>query len=179
VPDVPRRVLDRGPIVFDQLRLDNQTAEELQLTRQVIQTVAGPPDSLAFVLLSIPTLELIESLIIESVVRKRLTPEIFDYKAWRRSGALEGPMRDVFAYIDRERRKDPESEEHKTRVEELEALYAAGAQLDPLIAKPLDQLPLSSGADAVVVLDGRHRLFAAAGQGVDELAVYVVAVPVR
>jgi len=117
---------------------------------------------LGFALLSIPTFQLIESVIIESVARKRLTPDLFDYKAWRRSGALEGPMRDLFAYFDRERRKVPEWHEHKARVEELEALYAAGAQVDPLIARTIDQLPLSSGEVAVFMLDGRDRLFAAA-----------------
>lgn len=64
---MPRRVLQPGPIPFDVLRLDNQTAEELQLTRQVIERFAGPPDSLEFRLLSIPTIELIECVVIESI----------------------------------------------------------------------------------------------------------------
>ena len=86
-------------------------------------------------------------------------------------------MRSLFAYIDSARRQIPEWAVHKARVEELEALYAAGAQVDPLIARLFDQMPLSSGAEIVFMLDGRHRLFAAASQGVDELDVYVTTGP--
>jgi hypothetical protein len=173
---LPRRVLQTGPIAFDELRLDNQTPEELQLTRQVIEKNAGPPDTLDFTLLSVPTIQLIESAIIESIARKRLTPEMFDYTAWRRGGAPEAPLRELFAYIDWARRQIPKWAAHKTRMEELEALYAAGAQVDPLIARLFHQLPLSSGDETLFVLDGRHRLFAAASQEVDELDVYVTVV---
>jgi hypothetical protein len=34
-------------------------------------------------------------------------------------------------------------------------------------------MPLSTGAEAVFVIDGRHRLLAAAATNVDELDVYI------
>lgn len=48
-----------------------------------------------FQLLSIPTFQLIESTIVEAVVTKRLTPEMFDYVAWRERGAQERPIREL------------------------------------------------------------------------------------
>lgn len=75
--------------------------------------------------------------------------------------------------IDNARRSVPEWEADKTRVEELESLYAEGADVDPLIAKGLG-VPLSSKDEALFMLDGRHRLIAAVAAGAGELPVYVV-----
>jgi ParB-like chromosome segregation protein Spo0J len=52
-------------------------------------------------------------------------------------------------------------------------LYAQGDDVDPLIAIERPQRVLSSGDKALIVIDGRHRTFAAADAGVDSLPVFV------
>lgn len=168
-----RRVIEPGPLTFAELRRDHQSAKDTDTSRKVIEKFVGDADALRFQLLSIPTFQPIESTIVEAVVTKRLTPEMFDYVAWRERGAQERPIRELYAMIDNARRSVPGWEADKTRVEELEALYAEGADVDPLIAKGLG-VPLSSKDEALFMLDGRHRLFAAVAAGPGELPVYVL-----
>jgi hypothetical protein len=81
------------------------------------------------------------------------------YEAWRANGAPEAPLGGVFAKIDEARRTA--TPQFTARLNEFQALYARGAAVEPIIAKERD-FTLSSGDNAPIVLDGRHRVFAAA-----------------
>jgi hypothetical protein len=52
-------------------------------------------------------------------------------------------------------------------------LYSQGDDVEPLIAAESDRV-LSSGDKVLIVIDGRHRTFAAADARVDRLAVFVL-----
>jgi hypothetical protein len=97
--------------------------------------------------------------------------EIWDYQAWRAAGAPEDRLRAVYAQVDEARRQ--ESPKFTPRLNELEALYAEGATVEPLVAMERD-FTLASGDKALILLDGRHRTFAAARTNVDRLQVFVV-----
>jgi hypothetical protein len=56
--------------------------------------------------------------------------------------------------------------------EQDESTVAGGAPTDPLIARSLE-VPLSTGDEALFIIDSRHRLLAAAATNVDELEVYI------
>ncbi len=96
---------------------------------------------------------------------------MWDYEAWRAKGAPEAQLRAIFAHIDEGRRQ--ETPKHTPRLVELEALYARGAAVEPLVAKERD-FALSSGDIALIILDGRHRIFAAARATIDRLPVFVL-----
>lgn len=94
------------------------------------------------------------------------------YQDWRRRGAPEAEARALFARADAAQRANPAFEAELPIVEALERLFAESAPIDPLIARSLEQ-PLSTGDEALFIIDGRHRLLAAASTGVAELEVYV------
>jgi hypothetical protein len=84
-----------------------------------------------------PLIELIESLIVESHLERGLKESgLFDYEDWRANGAPEASLRDVYATIDEARRID--TPQFTPRLNELEALYAGGAELEPLVGKDRD-----------------------------------------
>jgi hypothetical protein len=129
------------------------------------------PARCEFALVEAPLIDLIESVIVEAHLEGRLGQEFWDYEAWRAQGAPEAQLREVFAHIDDARRQV--TPKHTPRLLELESLYAGGAAVEPLVAKERD-FALSSGDDALILLDGRHRIFAAARAGVDRLSVFVL-----
>ncbi len=59
------------------------------------------------------------------------------------------------------------------RLDRFTALYANGEDVEPLVAMQSDRV-LSSGDKALILLDGRHRTFAAAPAGVERLPVFVL-----
>ena len=60
-------------------------------------------------------------------------------------------------------------------MEELEELYAYGVEVDPLVGVPFDnKFVISSDERAVLLVDGRHRTFAAVAAGIETLPVYVL-----
>jgi len=120
--------------------------------------------------MEVPLIDLIESLIVEAHLERGLQ-ELWDYEAWRAKGAPEAQLREIFTYIDESRRQ--ETPKFTPRLLELESLYAGGAAVEPLVASERD-FALSSGDKALILLDGRHRTFAAARAGIDRLPVFVV-----
>ena len=59
-------------------------------------------------------------------------------------------------------------------IEQLEEMYASDTEVDPLIAVVRDRpFRLSTGESVLFVIDGNHRLYAAAKVGLDEVQVYV------
>jgi hypothetical protein len=128
------------------------------------------PPRCEFALEEVPLIDLIESFIVEAQLEGRLH-EVWDYEAWRARGAPETQLREVFAHIDEARRQL--TPKHTPGLLELESLYAGGAAVEPLVAKERD-FALSSGDKALILLDGRHRTFAAARAGVDRLPVFVL-----
>jgi ParB-like chromosome segregation protein Spo0J len=54
----------------------------------------------------------------------------------------------------------------------LERAFLEKGPTDPLIARSLER-PLSNGEEALFIVDGHHRLLAAAATDVAELRVYV------
>jgi hypothetical protein len=86
-------------------------------------------------------------------------------------GAPEAPLRAEFAgAVDAARERRPED---TPRLDDLAAMYVQGEDVDPLVAIERERV-LSSGDKALIVIDGRHRTFAAADAGVDHLPVYVL-----
>jgi ParB-like chromosome segregation protein Spo0J len=55
----------------------------------------------------------------------------------------------------------------------LVELYAQREEVEPLVVMERERV-LSSGDEALIVIDGRHRLFAAANAGIDSLPVFVL-----
>lgn len=129
-----------------------------------------PNRTLSFSLFSVPLLELLESNFVDAVMRKEMPADA--YHDWRRRGAPEEDLRVLFAAAGEQQRQRPEFAGELPRIEMLERRYRAGEPTDPLIAVSLGQ-PLSTGWDALFIVDGRHRLIAAAATGVDVLGVYI------
>jgi hypothetical protein len=97
-----------------------------------------------------------ESLLVEAHDRG---DRAFGYEAWRAEGAPDAPLCTEFAASSaaaRERRP-----QDTPRLDKFVALYAQGDDVDPLIAIERPQRLLSSGEKALIVIDGRHRAFAA------------------
>jgi hypothetical protein len=61
----------------------------------------------------------------------------------------------------------------RPRLDNLATLYAHGDEVEPLVAIQSDRV-LSSGDNALILIDGRHRTFAAAHVGVERLPVFVL-----
>jgi hypothetical protein len=169
VPAMPRRVMDSGPFTFDQLELPNASECDLSTARHVMEKFF-PNVTLSFSLFAVPLAELLESNFVDAVLRKQMPAEA--YHEWRQRGASEQELRALFEAAGDQQRQRPEFADELPRVEMLERQYRAGESTDPLIAASIQQ-PLSTGWDALFIVDGRHRLIAAAATGVDELEVYV------
>lgn len=124
----------------------------------------------AYALFTIPLFELIESSFVEAVSRGVFSRD--DYINWRQRGAPEDEVLEAFAADAKRQRQDPSFAAELVRIEELESLVSAGSRIDPLIGCSLG-VPLSSGEEALFLIDGRHRLLAAMAVEVPELEVYV------
>jgi hypothetical protein len=135
---------------------------------RLLRQLGLQPQRCEFALQEIPLIDLIESLLLHAHERGEAA---FDYEAWRAEGAPEAPLRAEFAgAVDAARERSPED---TPRVDDLAALYAQGEDVDPLVAIERERV-LSSGDKALIVIDGRHRTFAAADAGVDRLPVFVL-----
>ena len=128
------------------------------------------PARCEFALEEVPLNDLIESLILEAhdLGNARNT---FQYEAWRADGAPVAALREEYAATyDAACKRRPQD---MPLLDNLTMLYADGEDVDPLVALPRDRL-LSSGDKALIVVDGRHRTFAAAQAGVEHLPVFVL-----
>lgn len=166
---MPRRLLDPGPFDFDQLSLRHATEADLDTARRVKKKFF-PDAELIFAKYAVPTFELIESNLVDAISQGKFPVEA--YEAWRLQGASESEAREAFARADAAQRRDPAFAGELAQIEALERLIREGAELDPLIARSLE-MPLSTGEEALFIIDGRHRLIAAAATNISELLVYV------
>lgn len=166
-------VEDRGPIAFGDLRLDNQRGEEREIAARMIERLAGTdPQAMTFMRVRVPVVDLIESAVIEAVVREKLDEAL--YVRWRERGAPADELHEWFENVAAARRADPASAGRLAGCEVFARLFEAGEPVDPLIAARYhERLALSSGNPALLVLDGRHRWFAAAECDLPDLPVYV------
>jgi hypothetical protein len=165
---VPRRVVDAGPFRFTEIHGTHRSPEEQGHAARLLRQCGLQPARCEFSLVEIPLIELIESLLVEAHVRG---DRAFDYEAWRAEGASETSLRAEFAASsaaarDRRPQDDP-------RRDNLVALYSQGDDVEPLVAVESNRV-LSSGDKALIVIDGRHRTFAAADAGADHLPVFVL-----
>jgi hypothetical protein len=166
---VPRRVLDPGPFTFAELELPHASDHDIEIAQRVAAKFF-PGVELRFGLVAVPTFELIESSQVDAAIRGEFPVDV--YQDWRCRGAPEAEARELFARADAAQRASPAFEAELPIVEQLERLLAENAAIDPLIARSLEQ-PLSTGEQALFIIDGRHRLLAAASTGVAELEVYI------
>lgn len=164
-----RRVVDPGPFTFRELELPHASERDIEVAQQVAAKFF-PGVELTFELVAVPTFELIESAQVDAAVRGAFPVE--SYRDWRRRGAPEAEAREAFARADAAQRATAAFAAELPIVEALERLLAGNAAIDPLIARSLEQ-PLSTGEAALFIIDGRHRLLAAAATGVTELEVYI------
>jgi hypothetical protein len=166
---VPRQVIDPGPFRYTEIHSRSRPPEERIEVTKILRMNGGAPASATFRLEEIPVIELIESVIVGAHLDRGLSQSgLFDYDAWRAAGSPEAPLRNVLATIDHARRID--TPQFTPRLTELEALYARGGSVDPLIAKERDY-KLSSGDNALKLLDGHKRSFAVARTDVDRVPV--------
>jgi hypothetical protein len=165
---MPREVIDPGPFRFTEIHGAHRSTDEQGHAARLLRRCGLQPPRCEFALVEIPLIELIESLLVEAHVRG---DRAFDYEAWRAEGAPEARLRAEFAGSSgaaRERRP-----QENPRLDNLVALYSQGDDVEPLVAVESDRV-LSSGDKALIVIDGRHRTFAAADAGVDRLPVFVL-----
>jgi hypothetical protein len=167
--DVTRRLVDPGPYSFDQLQMPHAVDSDVDVARKMMDKFF-PGVELSFALFEVPLTELVESSLVEAVSRKTLAPEV--YLDWRSRGASHEEARTHFAASDAHQRRDPAFADELKRIEALEDLFAKEAAMDPLIARSLE-VPLSTGEDALFIIDARHRLLAAAATGIEALHVYI------
>ena len=124
----------------------------------------------------VPVLELIECNVLYLLEQGRLTKANsgFDYAEWREVGAPPEVMEHLFSLInDSVRGEHPNA---AAQIEHLEEMYASDTEVDPLIAVVRDRpFRLSTGEPVLFVIDGNHRLYAAAKVGLDEVQVYIAA----
>ncbi len=166
---MPRRLVDPGPLNFSELRLPNARAHDLHVAQRV-QEKFFPRAHLEFSLFRVPTIELIESSFVDAVIRKEIPAPV--YESWRLRGGPEAELRALFNEADAAQRRDPGFAGELVQIQALEKIFAEQVATDPLIARSLE-VPLSTGEEALFIIDGRHRLLAAAATSVAELEVYV------
>jgi hypothetical protein len=167
---LPRVRIDQGPFRFTEIHGPHRTSDQRFHVGRLLRDRGINPARCEFALGKIPVIELIESLLLEAH-DKGQGGNTFEYEAWRAEGAPEAPLRAEFAAsyeAARERRPD-----QTAQVDILAALYANGEDVEPLVAVPSDRV-LSSGEQALNLIDGRHRTFAAAQIGVEDLPVFVL-----
>ena len=163
-----RRLIDAGPFRFTQIQGPHRPYDERHEVGRLLRLRGFQPPRCEFALEDVPVIDLIESLIVEAHLERELH-ELWDYEPWRSDGAPEPSYMRSSPRSTRGAGKRPRG--HTPRLLELESLYAHGAAVDPLVAVERDY-PLSSGDKALIVIDGRHRMFAAARVGVDGLPVF-------
>jgi hypothetical protein len=167
---VGREVIDPGPFRFKEIHGPRRSVEERNHVVRLLKKQGRQPVTSKFRLETVPVVELIESLLAEAHHRG-YGGNTFQYDTWRSQGAPEAALRDEFAAsAQAARSRRPQD---VPRLNTLAALYRRGATVDPLIAMEWD-FTLSTGAKALILLDGRHRMFAVPGTGVDALQVYVL-----
>jgi hypothetical protein len=165
---VPRQVIDPGPFRYTEIHGPRRSSSEQFHVGRLLRQHGLQPTRCEFALQEIPLIDLIESLLVEAHDRG---DRAFDYEAWRTEGAPEEPLRAAFAAsYDAARERRPQD---NPRLDNLAALYTHGEEVEPLVAMQSDRV-LSSGDNALILLDGRHRTFAAAHAGADRLPVFVL-----
>jgi hypothetical protein len=139
------------------------------VARRLFERVGLDPASAKFELWAVPTLELVESQLLEAHEVGR-TEGVWSYADWIARGAPAEELKQLWAMITIGKKE--ESPEDWYRIVDLAYLYAAGHSVDPLIAAPM-RLNLSNGSRGLLILDGRHRLLAAALATIREFHVYI------
>jgi hypothetical protein len=168
---VPRRLIDPGPFRFTEIHGPHRSSSEQGHAAGLIRKLGLTPARCEFALEEIPLIDLIESLLLEAH-DLGYAGNTFQYEAWRAEGAPEAALRAEFAAThDAARERRPQD---TPLLDNLAALYAHGDdEVEPLVAVPRDRV-LSSGEKALIVVDGRHRTFAATDAGVERLPVFVL-----
>jgi hypothetical protein len=166
---VARNVIDEGPFRFTEIHGPHRSLAEQFHVAALIRECGFLPPRCEFELEEVTLIDLIESALMEAYYARG--DRAFDYEAWRAKGAPEAPLRAEFAdSYDSARERRPED---TPLLDNLAALYAHGAEVEPLAAMRSDR-DLSSGEKALLLFDGRHRTFAAAHAGVERLPVFVL-----
>lgn len=169
---MPREVIDPGPFRFTEIHGSHRARDEQFQVGRLLRLRGAEPPRCEFALEEIPLIQLIESMVVESHLERGLQEAgVFDYEAWRANGAQDAPLCDLYAKIDESRRIN--TPQFTPRLVKLEALYASGAAVDPLVAMERE-FALSSGDNALILVDGRHRTFAATRANVDRVPVFVL-----
>lgn len=84
-----RTIIDPTPVAYDDLRSEHRSNREHATAAELLKRLGVDPGTARFRRYEVTTDDLIESIIIESQLQKRIPPEIFDYRKWR----SEGPSR--------------------------------------------------------------------------------------
>ncbi|MEA2442518.1 MAG: hypothetical protein QOH76_3942 [Thermoleophilaceae bacterium] len=158
---------------FADLHGPDASSEEVAAAAALLRKQELDPDTALFRLWAVPTIELVESQLLEAHEAKR-TEGVWDYYVWVERGADLAELWQLWGLVTEGKRTEFEGEapEDWWRIVDLAFLYVSGRVIDPLIAAPM-RLELASGVPALYVADGRHRVLAAGLAHLEEMRVFV------
>lgn len=154
---------------FAEIHGADRSHEEADAAERLSAEAGLDPASAKFRLWTVPTLELVESQLLEAHETGR-TEGVWSYEDWVARGAPRSELKRLWAMITLGKKE--ESLEDWYRIVDLAYLYAAGQTVDPLVAAPM-RFKLANGLPGLLLIDGRHRLLAAAIATIAEFRVLI------